>query len=345
MRVGILTFHLGPNHGGYLQAHCLCEYIKSMGHDVEIINYKNARHHEHETFRPWIYRRPLKLYHAWIKERVFQKAYKELPLSDFTTDINEVEWAQYDAVVIGSDVVWDFSQERLGKDHVYFGDFGKEYGGKIIAYAPSSGSVGPEEKIPDWAGEGLSKIHAVSARDKATADMVTRACGRAPQLVVDPTWLDMELHEAPVKKQKHLVIYAFEVKEQEKLAIQAYAQKHRLKIIALGYYLAWADVNDMKLGPLDWPKVMQDAEAVIVGTFHGVLYAIKTQSQFVILHNDQIKYRIQRPLETAGLEDRILTGPDDLENLMQEVIDYRQVMERLRPCVLDSHQYLKNHLG
>lgn len=344
MKIGILTFHLGPNHGGYLQAYCLCEYIKSMGHEVEIINYKNAHHHDRETFRPWVYRRPWKLYHAWIKERVFRKAYQELPLSEFTTNVNEVKWEKYDVVVIGSDVVWDFSWPWLGHDHVYFGDFGREYHGKRIAYAPSSGTVHPETVIPTWVKEGLAGMDGICARDENTACIVRKACGRNPLVVVDPTWLDMEYCETPVTKEKHLVVYAYEVSEDERKAIVAYARKNGLRIIALGYSQSWADENNMKLGPLEWPAIMERASAVVAGTFHGTLYAIKTQSQFVTLYNDRIKYRIQKPLQVAELEQRMLKSAADFEEVMNQVIDYRVVMDRLGPYVESSRAYLSEHL-
>lgn len=345
MKIGILTFHLGPNHGGYLQAHSLYEYIQSMGHDVEIINYKNAKHHENETFKPWIYRNPLKLYHAWIKHRVFQKAYGTLTLSKFTTDVNEVEWEKYDAVVIGSDVVWDFSWLWLGNDHVYVGGFGRPYLGKKIAYAPSAGTVSPDLSIPEWVSRGLTTMDGICARDENTAQMVYRACEKEAPLVVDPTWLDMKYTDKPKQKQKHLVIYAYEVTEGERQAVLAYAKKQGLKIIALGYYLSWADQNDMKLGPLDYPEIMQQAEVVIAGTFHGTLYAIKTQSQFVTLYNERIKYRVGQPLQAAGLEDRVLRNPDDLEDLLKEPINYRKVMTALEPFVQFSRDYLKTQLS
>ena len=40
MKIGILTFHWGTNYGAVLQCHALQEYLKSLGHEVEIINYK-----------------------------------------------------------------------------------------------------------------------------------------------------------------------------------------------------------------------------------------------------------------------------------------------------------------
>lgn len=40
MKVGILTFHHTANYGAVLQSLALSRYIKSLGHDVEIIDYR-----------------------------------------------------------------------------------------------------------------------------------------------------------------------------------------------------------------------------------------------------------------------------------------------------------------
>lgn len=40
MKIGILTFHWATNYGAVLQCYALQEYLKSLGHEVEIINYK-----------------------------------------------------------------------------------------------------------------------------------------------------------------------------------------------------------------------------------------------------------------------------------------------------------------
>lgn len=39
MKIGILTFHWSDNYGAVLQCYALQEYLKSQGHEVEIINY------------------------------------------------------------------------------------------------------------------------------------------------------------------------------------------------------------------------------------------------------------------------------------------------------------------
>lgn len=346
MRVGVLTFHLGPNHGGYQQAFCLCRHIRELGHDVEIINYKNPVHHAGERFQPWVYRRPTSLYHAWVKHRVFAKAYRDLPLSPFTTDVNGVDWARYDAVVVGSDVVWDYSWPRLGRDPVYFGHFGDAgFRGKLISYAPSIGTVKPDDPVPDWVAAGLRRFDAISARDVATAEMVERVSGRQATDVVDPTWLDLEFREPGGAGDAHLVVYAFHLGDAMRDAIVAYAGEHGLRIVALGYPHKWAHRNLMKLGPMEWLPVMRRAAAVVAGTFHGTLYAMNLQCRFATVLNERIMTRIEKPLRISGLQGRGVSEPGELGRVLQTEIDYRAVMDKLTPHVRRSQQFLSEHLA
>lgn len=341
MKVGILTFHLGPNHGGYLQAYCLQEFIASLGHDVEFINYKNAGHHQSEIFRPWKYRRPFKLYQAWVKEKVFQKAYKTLKKSEFTTDTSEVDWNKYDVIVVGSDVVWDYKMERLGRDAVYFGDFGCKFKGKLVSYAASCGTVDIREDTPEYVTNGLLNFDHMGVRDTVAQALVERSIGQVPQLVVDPTWLFIEPNNEKVKDPV-LLVYAYDVPVAFSVKIQSYARKHGLKILAIGYYHSWADVNEMRMSPLEWASVMRRATAVVSGTFHGTLYAIRCQTQFIVIYNEKIEYRVKRPLELSDLEYRMLKSSDTFEEVMDEPIDYTSILNTLTREVDSSKGYLKS---
>jgi len=345
MKLGILTFHLGQNHGGYLQVWCLQTYLKSLGHKVEVINYQNVHHEKHEIFRPWIYRRPFKLWKAWEKHRAFQKAFKKLNLSSHTTNVCDVDWNAYDAVIIGSDVVWDFAWDRLGHDPVYFGHFGCAYRGQIIPYAPSIGAMAPNVEIPVWVTEGLLKMHSLCARDTATATMVKRACGREAPLVVDPTWLDISYQKPSITKKKRLVVYAYYIDKSIANSIITYARRHGLEIISLGYYHSWADFNFHALSPLDWEDYLRESEVMVAGTFHGTLYAIRSQCRFVTVMNDRIYSRVTHALSLAGLTEHATSDPSQLAPIMDRRPVYSEVIEHLQPSVEFSRNYLLNGLA
>ncbi len=81
---------------------------------------------------------------------------------------------------MGSDVVWDYEDKRLGQDGVYFGDFREQYTGKIVSYAASAGTVDGKRLSPDWVCNGLKGFDAITVRDNNTASMVEMATGKRP---------------------------------------------------------------------------------------------------------------------------------------------------------------------
>ncbi len=345
--VGILTFHRGPNHGGYLQAYESARAVASLGHDVEIINYQNEGHHRSEKFRPWVYRRPATLWHAWCKHRAFTRALGDLPLGRFTTREEEIDWSRYHAVLIGADVVWDYSQERLGMDPLYFGGFRRRFDGCLASYAPSCGTADPEDGVPDWVKTGLEGFDKISVRDETTATLVRSATGREAPLVVDPTWLPIR-HEEPVNGAAHrasaggyLAVYAFSIDPATARAIRDYASARGLRVIASGYRHRWADEFRSSLSPLQWVEFLRDAAAVFCGTFHGALYAIRLGKRFTVLPNDRIRAKLATPMKLAGLEDRWLRDPGDLEQLMELPHDHGRTLERLGPAVERSWSFLE----
>lgn len=344
-KIGILTFHLGPNHGGFLQAWSLAEFLKSEGFEVEIINYKNQTLYEDEKFKPWVYRRPFKLYHEWVKRGVFEKLYRQLPLSEFSTDPARISWNQYGAIVVGSDVVWDYRWERLGKDPAFFGHFGEDFQGKLISYAPSVGTVKPETPIPEWVGIGLEKFSAISVRDRATGDLVEKALGTRPLQVVDPTWLDMEFFEDSSERDPLLVVYAYSMTPEMRDETIHYARKHGLRIVAVGYFHGWADENNLRMSPLEWPALLKRARAVVAGTFHGTLYALKTQCAFVTPWNPTIENRVGSILRDLDLEDRMIRDAGQLGKTLDQQLDYQQIKSRASVLVNTSRDFLKKALS
>ena len=52
MKLGILTFHSVDNYGAVLQAFALQMYLKTLGHDVEIIDYRPSYFHPKRVSRP-----------------------------------------------------------------------------------------------------------------------------------------------------------------------------------------------------------------------------------------------------------------------------------------------------
>ena len=200
MKIGILTQYYRRNYGGILQSYAMFHVLRDMGHDVEIIDFRyNSK--VNKTFASYveILRSKLTKHHS-IKGNIsirelpqehliafdnFKKKYLKYSsmltnntIGDFVSD--------YDAIVVGSDQVWNNLTDR----HLfYFFDFGKPYHGRRIAYAPCS----TVERIPFGVkrklGRLLRQIDDISVRDLTTQKMVSTVSGITPTIVLDPTVL------------------------------------------------------------------------------------------------------------------------------------------------------------
>ena len=148
MKIGILTFHEGINHGGFFQAFSTYSFLKSEGYDVEIINYKNKTHWLTEYKAFLVTKNPKRLISNIKKIFAFKKDQKSMNLGPFTKDISRIK-ENYDVIVVGSDIVWNYEWDFLGKDPVYFGHGLNAK--KWVSFAPSFGAVDCEKtSIPDY---------------------------------------------------------------------------------------------------------------------------------------------------------------------------------------------------
>jgi hypothetical protein len=334
MKVGILTFHLGANYGAYLQAYCLADTIRQLGHAVEIINYQNILHHASDRLKPWVYRRPWKLWHDFQKHRTFRRAHADLPLSKFTTNPDQVDWNAYDAIVIGSDIVWNCQLAHLGQDPAYFGQFPVACRGRLIAYAPSVGPMSPDYTVPDRVAEGLRRFHFIGARDVNTQRFVENQTGSIPPLVLDPTWLMDRAERAPRPcprriRQEFLLVYSFQLEGRAADAIKAFARDQGLLTVAVGYWQGWCDRNLADVDPFEWVQLFKQAKYILSGTFHGTLYAIREQRPFCLLANEGSDSKVSTALSLAGLQDRHTADPADIGKILLLPVDYDAVKARL----------------
>ena len=353
MKVGVLTFHAGPNYGGYYQALCLCEAIASLGHDACIINYKNAHHFQKEKLRPSAYRRPLKLWHDFQKHRAFKQAIDLMPLSapEVVTSTSGIRWNDYDAIVIGSDIVWNRSLATLGRDEVYFGRLGSEFSGRKIAYAPSIGPMPIDYDVPEWMSEALRDFHAIGVRDPNTAAFAARHLDDQPRLVADPTWLADPVAPVPSQAKRHedrLLVYSFPlVRECSHWAdkVKEFARSKNLKIDVAGYYQSFSDRNLGSISPDEWQRLFGRYKYVVSGTFHGGLFSIREQAQFCIIPHKSINSKLKEALKATSLESRLLTDPSQLLEQLEIPIDYSQVDKGRESYRQSSLAFLRDALS
>jgi hypothetical protein len=346
MKIGILTFHDGPNHGAFLQAWATFQLLKEAGHDVEIINYKNAWHHEMESGSSLLKQRnPFFAYGQWRKRKVFRVARHCFRLGKFTTDAAELRQHRFDCVVIGSDVVWNY--DIFGYDPVFFGRLNTA---RRVAFSASFGSIkaGAGETRPPEMAKDLAAFDAIAVRDENSRKIVKEVLGRDVALSLDPTLLydfsaDIPAFGRKKIKKPYLLVYSYKHPDVAIARVRTFAQEHGLSIYCVGYPLPFRGPKycskvDLTVGPFEWVKLFADADAILTCTFHGVIFSLKSRKPFLYISNDKAHNRVSSLLDICGIPHGLKLGEENHVSLIDP--NYDLVGARLEPLAVKSREWL-----
>lgn len=309
-RIGILTFHASINNGAVMQAYSLAKKIKqeTPNCSVEIIDYQMPKVIESYRYSVWksirssnpkvFIKRLIKflLNTSYIKKMnertaVFEKVRYLLPLSshsilsDETDDLFTYVNENYDAIVVGSDAVWNY--ELRGFPNAYFPNTTVTV--KKLSYAASCYGM-DFFKIPEehrlQLGEIFRDFSFLGVRDTATENMVRYSgCGKSPTHVCDPTvFLDVDdlpiditaLNEKLRKRGFDFNCPTIGIMGNDKmLKMIRHLFGKTYQIATLYVPLKGADVNLYDLTPYEWAYVFRYFKMTFTTYFHGTLLSLR----------------------------------------------------------------------
>lgn len=305
MKIGILTFHWATNYGAVLQAYALQYYLISIGHEVDIIDYKPKQYDD--TIYAFIrYRKFLGLKNYRNQKRKegrlseFRKKYLKLSNRFWTQKALNSAIGQYEVLITGSDQIMNPSFLRYGekgkKSSVYFLDFKGDF--IKIAYAASFGCTSyPTELLNDLTGY-FEDFKAISVRENSGKEIVSAAKYIGSQLVPDPTLLlkssDYLQFIVPSEDRK-LFVYMLHGKVQK-----------ILPILNSDYAVTFSNDESIE----EWLSSIYHAECVITNSFHCVVFCLLFHKPFRVVLDS---------LENVGMNDRFysLLSRCNLTNRMQ----------------------------
>lgn len=284
MKIGVLTLHRCINYGSYWQTRCLQEGLAAAGHDVVVLDHHDARIDRTEwrcALRPTPpapgatgdARRYAR------KCRRFHDALSELPLSaPFALDQGPP--AGLDAIVVGSDEVWNLHHPWYAGQPLFFGQ--PRVAPHYVAYAASFGhwpASGAE--LPARYAQWLQGIEYISVRDPSSARIVAGATGRAPALVLDPclqfthpTAFAQSADGAP-DGEPHIAVYGHNFSPAFVDAMRRCARQRGARLLSIGYRNDWADDQWLEAGPKDFLHAMASSRGVATNFFHGCVFALR----------------------------------------------------------------------
>jgi len=331
MKIGTLTFHSGPNHGGFLQALSLVHFLRSRGHEAEVIHYKNKTLTDTETFKPWVYRRPHSLWHNYLKRRAMQRDFPRLHCSPKAMYPEDIELESYDAIIVGSDVVWNFESKEFGSDPIYAGAFPRPFSGRLIAYAPSIGSMNITFQAGSPVRDAVKRFNSLSARDEPTQQWLKNFAGKSSEIVVDPTWLSgCSTLTSPCDgiTGKDIIVYSYHITPQIREQIVGFAKANGMRTVATGYQHRWCDA------------AIRTAGLIVTGTLHGTLFAIRERKPFVVIGEERMLAKTVYWLQRLGLLNRLILQSEHFSALASRPVDWQKASEIFSENVAFSERFL-----
>lgn len=374
MKVGILSMQRIINYGSFMQSYALKRIIESMGHEVEFVDYRVEApifftDKEKKNYRKTKIMNFIKdfivtyngLFFLLPKEKRETFEHYKRYNKEFLLLLGVSNKRNYnpklDVLIIGSDEVFNCLQKnpRVGYSRELFGV--NNNAKKLMSYAASFGNTTlqklNEYGVSDEVSDMLSKFDCISVRDSNSGKIVDELTGKEPNYNLDPVLIYDFSKEIPniQIKSDYIVVYAYpgRLKSEEKKAIRDFAEKKKKRLVCLGGYQDFCD-EYIDATPFELLAYVKNADYVITDTFHGTIYSIINNKQFVsfIRKSTNGSYGNQEKmtdlLQRLGLLKRGIFESKELETVIEQSIDYNEV-EKLRKIEIENAiNYLKKNL-
>lgn len=354
MKIGIITFHWGTNYGAILQAYALQTYLKNIGHEVFIINYRPKR--LQKTFlkifltpRFYLYPKRIKEYFKELTLKKFREEY--LNQSIIYNSLQELKDnpPPYDVYICGSDQIWNpfFTTRGEGTSTTsYFLDFGEKHI-KKIAYAISFGTDEYPMEAFNIAKKYISYFNAISVRENSGIQIVSKLGFNNPVLLPDPTLLlkaDDYFFGESKNSQKNAEVFIYFLRNEEKKI------KFILNILKQHFRINSTNKTINNLTVEDWIIGVKSSKFVLTNSFHGMVFSIIFHVPFaVVLSTGSAKSMNDRfitLLSFLSLEDRMIldTEQNKIEELINRNIDWDYVEVKINELRIKSTLFFNSYI-
>ncbi len=348
MKVSIITIHaLRNNFGSVLQGYALCRFLNENGHDASIINYQPKYFRKRENIISAIKSHIINscfVFSYFIRKKKFDEfiSYSRLTQEYYNLDELLINPPVANCYIAGSDQLWNPSYP-CGQDDAFFLSFINSP--NKLSYATSLGTSRLNQS--DYANI-IKKIHDfayVSVRENISC-LELRKYGRPDaEHVCDPVFLLPVEHYRGLYNYKHrrkyLLVYAVEKDNNLREIVDTIAHKLHCDIITVGgfrrkskgYFPRW-------IGPKEFLGFLDNAEFVVVSSFHGTAFSLIFEKQFIVVPTRKNVLRISSILDIVRQKDRIVNSLAEATEQLDKCINYTQVRPLLNDHIMKSKKFL-----
>ena len=345
MRILLTTIVDNVNFGTYLQAYATVRKLEERGHSVDVLNYirpyltgkvyakKCLKDRRRNVFMRYLYAAGHMVLNSFMIWQVKRFLARRAKLTHKCSSLEEVQRlaGNYDLYLTGSDQVWN-SQHNHGMDGVFFWSGVK---GKKAAYAASIGfeSFPEEEREPVY--RLLSDYAVISVRESSGIKALSQVGIHNVRQALDPTLLLTKSEWSALSKRgfkkdiPYLLVYSVEPKRDSAVIAVArkIASERGLKVFWVGPTLKFksqANVDRVfSLASVEcFLSLFEQADYVVVSSFHGTAFAINFNRQFVTVAPERFNTRVNSLLQLLHLENRYIQNEGQIPG---NDIDYAEV--------------------
>ena len=271
-------------------------------------------------------------------------------------ELNELANKKYSSVIVGSDQLW--LPVNVVADYYTLNWVSEEV--NKISYATSFGVSKVPEKYSEQYKKFLTRINHLSVREDTGVKLIKDIADINAKLVCDPTILltKDEWEEVAVKgriiKEKYILCYFLGSNIEHRKFAERLKEKTGYKIVSLNhadeyvkYSDKFADIAPFDIGPREWLNLIKNAEYVCTDSFHVTVFSLIYNKIFFNFRRYSSKSKASTNSRLDSLlnivevsNERILTGTEDVEEVLKYKINFKKVNENIDGFRKDSKQWL-----
>lgn len=296
MKCAILTISVGiPNYGNRLQNYALQETLKSLGCEVETVDYKPVYPQSSydsisgkQEMNFWEFKSLVKRRLLYLRNRQLIKEKNEKFLEftrnkinwteqKYTIDSDFSELAQcFNYMIAGSDQIWNPYWE--GTQPIYFMEFMPKE--NRIAYAASFGLSHIPDSMKDYYKNKLNSIKHISCREDRGVEIVHEIAGAEAVQVLDPVflvkpteWQKIETKPVALHDNKPYILAYFLGSISKEYIDKLNHYKKTLNCNIL--FLDKKDkLSSIFASPSEFLYLIRNAKLVCTDSFHGLAFSL-----------------------------------------------------------------------
>ena len=368
MRIGIITFWGVSNYGTFHQAYALKNVVSKLfpNDTVEVIPYINDTHYSayyevigHYGLRslisPRFYINTLKrlfeIRNTRKIEKEFLSSYRGLSNGKKRMSYKSLIKEHYDVVILGSDIIWDYTIDLFGKDSVLFGE--QLNAKNIFSYAASFGTVNMDTEPYNYVIPCLKKLNSYSVRDIKSQELFLKYTKKNADIVLDPTLIWDYINDKNVDIENeygdYVVVYGSFFPQDMIEGIVRYSKLNNLKIICMdsgGDKYDWCDANipQSSLEPMKWAGIIKNCSVIMTCTFHGLMFGLIFKKQICFYKTEFIDPKISYIVEELNIEEP-LNNSLSFDEKIEWNWDYNFISSRIDNLKNKSISFLKNSIS